>query len=336
MTNDSLQPLLHRARRRLILAALVRQVGHRVLLLMAVAVVAMLIQRICGQQGGAIRVMTLAAVALLAHALATFRLPTLTQTALELDRQFSLHELLTTAYTCPGSDDPFARAARSQAHAIARTLDLRRLNVGPLAYPSWILSLILLGVLPLLYAPLPPATAFAPIATLSTIDPARDLSTNRFRPALPAMPSYHHDAAPAGVSDDASSLSFEQSMSNAVALARSLDDRSESAAASAGAGLAQSPSSPPAAPARPTPATPRDVAPTESAATASAGNAPAAVHTAGGDASASGSITTRPTLAGSPARHPGDSSASPDALSPANLADIPAPYRDVVKAYFAR
>lgn len=319
-----LSHLVRSFRRRMALAALSRELAWRA----AGAVGAIGIAMLSGQWAGVALwpwTMLAAGIFVTLDPILRVRLPTMMAAALELDRQCRSHELISSALAMGRPGDEFADAVAAIAQEAAGRIDVGRLDAGGTGTRAWIASLVLLGLLPMVYAPTgtPQEEPIVQAVAGNDQDTRPSIAKAAVTRGTPRAQAFDDAAASSpqsAVSDDHA----EYGMPQATA-ARS---RSENAGASAGGGLATG------GPGE-VPVESADASSTNAdSALANAANAGGGPAGAGRSDSRDGSGIVR--ADGSPSSQPPGRSAP--SRTTANLwrQEIPQQYHDVLKAYFDR
>lgn len=322
----AIENLIRVARRRLLLAYLSREGAWRVL--------AITLALFISKWGGPLRIMPwLVAIGVAIHWIIRWHSPSGLAAAIEVDRQFSLQELISSGLATSDTSGMGA-ATRSQAERAAETIDPGLLNLGRLGLRYWIAALLLLGiVLAMPGSPLAPAER---TGTTSEPATANDDQDRRARaPVIPpigsAVRSAHH---PAGAAAADFVQSDDQSDDFTPGRAGGQRPRAQADSRSAGGGLATGGRT---GPRPPNPS---------SAITASADNAtgekPSA--SAGQSSSNDGKVAGSGILSRDPPPHSTgvdtSENSSPEVApgSPASPAAriVPPRYREIVREYFAR
>lgn len=319
---DALSRLLVRFRRRLIAARAMRLMGTTAAFLAAACLAGVLVERLSGAQLLA-RIISVAVVAAgLPFILRLRHMPTLAAAALEIDRQMSLRELLSSAVLAKGHDglsDCVVLAARQKAGEVS----VMQLKAGSPGTPMWIAALLIAGLLPLLYRS--PAGA-----SRETSDGVKGVETQAQR-ELPRT------AASSGGRQQRLSQEGQTPGVSAIMVAAASDrqrstdasrraTKSDTAGLSAGRGLAQGSVTTPPAP--PTVVTPMASDPGKGTGFGSGMTR----ADSNGTGTGIGQVTS--------ARVQPGAGNEPPTITPehgtVNAESFPESYRDVLKAYFAR
>lgn len=311
------------ARRRLLLAYVSRESAWRVLVIMAAVLLAAWLKPLW-------ILPWLALLGVAIHWMIRWRSPTQLAAAIEIDRQFSLKELISSGLSA-GDGEGLGAATASEADRVAAGIDAASLNVGRFGVRYWALSLLLLGVA--LAMPDSPLTgAMSRVSSSEQASGKKDAAGPASVPQIPlAVTSVSQPRRMAGDAEADFGLADEQSGEVGGGQSDAARSRSASGSQSGGGGLATGGSASAAPPAAPLAAS----APGENGMGEMAGSGAGQSSMGGGKAPGSGVISRNPApnsgLVEGESPHVAQGAETPPAARV-----VPRQYREVVKEFYAR